>query len=201
MKDRWLAWVPVLLLAALAGLSYWLDQKVQPQRGRDGGSGDEPDFVVDDFIATRMSLDGVPSYAVRAKRMQHFLGENSARLEHPELTHFDPQKAPLSIRADEGLLDKNGENAYFRGNVEVRREAYGENAEMALYTSYLHVIPELEIAKTDREVKVVSGNSTLQAVGLEFNNKTRTLNLLSKVKGSYATPPKDRPTMPWQRRR
>jgi lipopolysaccharide export system protein LptC len=201
MKDRYLAWVPVLLLAGLAWLTYWLDQKVRPQRGHDASSLDQPDFVVEDFVATRMSLDGTPSYAVRAKRMQHYLEENSARLERPALTHFDPQRAPVSIRADRGLLDKNGENAYFIDNVVVRRGAYADNPEMALYTSYLHVIPDLEIAKTDREVKVVSGNNTLEAIGLEFNNKTRTLNLLSKVKGTYATPPKDRPAMPWERRR
>jgi lipopolysaccharide export system protein LptC len=133
--------------------------------------------------------------------MQHYLEEKSARLELPELTHFDPQRAPVSIRADQGELERDGENAYFIGNVQVRRDAYAENPELALYTSYLHVIPGLEIAKTDREVKMVSGNSTLEAVGLEFNNKTRTVNLLSKVRGSYATPTKDRPAMPWQRRR
>jgi lipopolysaccharide export system protein LptC len=201
MKVRWLAWTPVLLLAGLAGLTYWLDQKVQPLRGRDGGSADEPDFVVDDFVATRMSLSGVPSYAVRAKRMVHYPEDNSARLENPELTHFDQDKAPVSIRADQGVLDQNGKSADFTGNVQVRRAAYGDNPELALYTTYLHVIPEEEIARTDREVKIVSGNSTLEAVGLEFNNKTRMLNLLSKVKGTYATPDKAHAAMPWQRRR
>jgi lipopolysaccharide export system protein LptC len=201
MKDRWLAWVPVLLLAALAGLTYWLDQKVQPQRGRDGGSGGEPDFMVDAFTATRMSVDGRPSYEVRAKRMVHFPEENSARLDAPRLTHFPLGKAPVSIRADSGVLDKNGENAYFSGNVEVRRDAFEDSPEMAMFTDYLHVIPELEIAKTDRPVTMVSGDSRLQAVGLELNNKTRTLKLLSKVKGTYATPPKGAPAIPWERRR
>jgi lipopolysaccharide export system protein LptC len=201
MKIRWLAWTPVLLLAGLAGLTYWLDQKVQPLRGRDSGSADEPDFVVDDFVATRMSLTGVPSYAVRAKRMVHYPEDNSARLENPELTHFAQNKAPVSIRADKGVLDQNGKSADFTGNVQVRRAAYGEDPELALYTTYLHVIPEEEIARTDRDVKIVSGNSTLEAVGLEFNNKTRTLNLLSKVKGTYATPDKAHAVMQWQRRR
>jgi lipopolysaccharide export system protein LptC len=201
MKDRYLAWVPVLLLAALAGLTYWLDQKVRPERGSDVKSQGQPDFVVDDFVATRMALDGTPSYAVRAKRMEHYLEEDSSRLDQPELTHFDPQKAPVSIRADQGLLDKHAENAYFQGHVEVRRQAYADNPEMALYTSYLHVIPELQIAETDKEVKVVSGKNTVEAVGLEFNNKTHTVNLKSRVKGTYATPPKDRRAMPWERRR
>jgi lipopolysaccharide export system protein LptC len=201
MKDRWIAWVPVLMLAGLAGLTYWLDQKVQPQRGRNGGSGDEPDFVVDEFTATRMSVDGQPSYEVRAKRMVHFPEENSARLDQPRLTYFEPRKAPVSIRANSGLLDRNGENAYFNGDVQVRREAFEDSPEMAMFTEYLHVIPELEIAKTDRPVRMVSGDSRLEAVGLELNNKTRTLKLLSKVRGTYATPPKGAHGIPWERRR
>lgn len=201
MKGRYLAWVPVVLVAGLAGLTYWLDQKVRLERSSDSRLYGQPDFVVEDFVATRMSLDGTPSYAVRAKRMEHYLEEDSSSLVEPELTHFDPQKAPLSIRADQGRLDNRAENAYFIGHVQVRREAYADNPELVLYTSYLHVVPELELASTDKEVKVVSGNSTLEAVGLEFNNKTRTINLLSKVKGTYATPEKDRRHLPWNRRR
>jgi lipopolysaccharide export system protein LptC len=201
MKGRYLAWVPVVLVAGLAGLTFWLDQKVRPERSSDSRLYGQPDFVVENFVATRMSLEGTPSYAVRAKRMEHYLEEDSSSLVEPELTHFDPQKAPLSIRADQGRLDKQAENAYFIGHVQVRREAYADNPEMVLYTSYLHVVPELEVASTDKEVKVVSGNSTVEAVGLEFNNKTRTINLLSKVKGTYATPEKDRRNLPWNRRR
>jgi lipopolysaccharide export system protein LptC len=201
MKDRWIAWVPLLLLAALAALTYWLDQKVQPQRGRDAGASDEPDFVVDSFTATRMSPEGRPSYEVRARRMVHFPEENSARLDEPRLTHFAQKGGPVSIRADVGTLDRNGENAYFSGDVQVRRAAFEDQAEMVMYTEYLHVIPELEIAKTDRPVRMVSGDSRLEAVGLELNNKTRTLKLLSQVKGTYATPPKGAPAIPRERRR
>jgi lipopolysaccharide export system protein LptC len=201
MRDRWIAWVPLLLLAALAGLTYWLDQKVQPQRGREGGNGGEPDFVVDEFTATRMSVEGRPNYEVRAKRMVHFPEENSARLDEPRLTHFAPKGGPVSIRANVGTLDKNGENAYFTGDVQVRRAAFEDNPEMVMYTEYLHVIPELEIARTDRPVRMVSGDSRLEAVGLELNNKTRTLTLLSKVKGTYATPRKGGAGIPWEIRR
>jgi lipopolysaccharide export system protein LptC len=201
MNDRWLAWVPVILLTALAALTYWLDQKVQPPRGREGSNGDEPDFMVDEFTATRMSLEGRPSYAVRAKRMVHFPEDNSARLDEPRLTHFPVKGTPVSIRADVGTLDKNGQNAYFTGDVQVHRQAFEDTPEMAMYTEYLHVIPDLAVARTDRPVRMVSGNSSLEAVGLELNNKTRTAKLLSKVKGTYATPPKARPEMPWERRR
>lgn len=201
MRDRWLTWVPALLLASLAALTWWLDQKVQPLGPAREGAPNDPDFMVDKFEATRMTEDGQQRYSVVATKMTHYPADNSAVLDHPQLIHFDPKRAPVSIRANQGVLSSNGENAYFTGDVQVKGEAYGDTPEMALYTSFLHVIPDKDLVKTDRDVTLTSGNSTVKAVGLEFNNKTRTLNLLSKVKGSYATPAKDRGAMPWERRR
>jgi lipopolysaccharide export system protein LptC len=201
MKDRWLAYVPVLLLAGLAALTYWLDLRVQPGgRARGGESGRSPDYIVENFTATRMNTDGMPRYAVAAQRMLHYPDDNSATLEHPELSHFDPRRAPVTIRADEGELAASGEEAVFNGNVLVRRHAFADNPEMTLSTSRLRVLPNRDLVRTDREVKLTSGNSTLTSVGLEFNNATRTLKLLSKVHGSFETPKKGAP-LPWDKRR
>jgi len=201
MRNRWTAWVPAFLMAALAGLTWWLDHAVQPlAAGKDPASKNDPDFVVDHFRATRMNVDGSQRYLVVADRMVHYLGDNTAVLDRPRLTHFDPNKGPVSIRANQGTLENNGENAFFSGDVQVKRAAVGTTPEMAMYTSFLHVIPDQDLVETDREVTLVSGNSTLKSVGLEFNNKTRELKLLSNVKGQFETPAKDRGALPWRRK-
>lgn len=200
LKDRWVAYVPALLLAGLAGLTYWLDQSVQPVGpARGSTSRDDPDFVVENFTATRMHLDGTPRYAVTARKMMHYPDDNSAVLDFPELTHYNPEKGAVTIRANQGVLSANGEDAYFSGDVRVRRAAHGDQQELSLYTSFLHVIPEQDLAMTDREVTLTSGNSTARSIGLEFNNETRTLKLLSEVEVTYQTPDKG-PVLPWERR-
>jgi lipopolysaccharide export system protein LptC len=202
MRNRWRAWVPGLMLAALAALTWWLDKKVQPLGpARDSASRNDPDVVVENFEATRMNDDGLARYAIIAKKMVHYPGDNSAVLDQPTLIHFDAETAPVSIRANQGMLSSNGENAYFTGDVQVRRAAYGDSAEMALFTTFLHAIPSQDLVKTDREVTMVSGNSTVKSVGLEFNNKTREVKLLSNVKGQLETPAKKRPVMPWDKKR
>lgn len=201
MKDHWLAYAPILLLAGLAGLSYWLDQRVQPLAADDGAdSRDQPDFIVDDVRATRMNLDGQPRYALAARRMTHYReGDTSALLEAPTLTHYDENKAPVTISANQGRLSGDGDHAYFIGNVIVRQPASDEQEEMIMRTSFLHVIPDSNLAKTDREVTLVKGNSTVKSVGLEFNNETQTVKFLSKVRGTLETPPKA--PLPWDRTR
>jgi lipopolysaccharide export system protein LptC len=202
VKDRWRAWVPALLLSLLAALTWWLDQKVQPVGPHDGGSSADPDFVAENFEAKRMNEDGSERYSVVAKKMEHYPVDNSAVLEEPRLTHFDPDKGPVSIRANSGVVSSNGETVDFRDAVQVRRAPFGGDPEMTLTTSFLHVIPDKDLVLTDREVTLTHGNSTLKSVGLEFNNKTRQLKLLSNVKGQLQTPQKDgRGALPFARRR
>jgi len=201
MRDRWRAWVPALLLSLLAALTWWLDQKVQPAGPHDSASNADPDFVAENFEAKRMNDDGSERYSVIAKKMVHYPADNSAVLEEPRLTHFDPDKAPVSIRANQGVVSSNGETVDFRGDVQVRRARFGDDPEMTLATSFLHVVPDKDLVETNREVTLTHGNSTVKSVGLEFNNKTRELKLLSNVKGQLQTPPKGGQALPWGRKR
>jgi lipopolysaccharide export system protein LptC len=197
MKDRWRAWVPALLLSLLAALTWWLDQKVQPLGPHDAASSADPDFVAENFEAKRMNEDGSERYSVIARKMVHYPVDNSAVLDEPRLTHFDPDKGPVSIRANQGVVSSNGETVDFRGDVLVRRAAFGEDPEMTLSTSFLHVVPDKDLVETTHEVTLTHGNSTVKSVGLEFNNKTRQLQLLSNVKGQLQTPRKGGQPLPW----
>jgi lipopolysaccharide export system protein LptC len=50
-------------------------------------------------------------------------------------------------------------------------------------------------------VTLTRGNSIVNSVGLEFNNVTRNVKLLSRVRGTLETPRKSRAALPWDRRR
>jgi lipopolysaccharide export system protein LptC len=201
MSDRWLAYVPILLLAGLAALTYWLDQVVQPlSEARDGSQRHAPDIVVENLSATQMAPSGTPRYAVVAKRMLHYPDDRNTELEFPQLTHYDDSSVPVTIRSDRGELSADGKDAYFRGNVLVRRPATEDEEEMTLATSFLHVIPDRDLARTDAPVTLTKGDSTVRSVGLELNHATRDVKLLSQVRGTFQTPQKDK-LLPWDRRR
>jgi len=52
-------------------------------------------------------------------------------------------------------------------------------------TAFLHVIPDQNLARTDRAVTITDAATVVTAVGLELNNETRVLKLLSNVRGTY----------------
>lgn len=189
MNDRLITWSPLILVALLATMSFWLDRKVQPLAHLpDGSTRHDPDFIVEGFSAVKMNPDGTRRYALAAKRMVHFPDDNSTQLELPRLVYFDYQRAPVTIRSETAEAVQGGDDVFFRGDVQIIRAAYASNAELGVFTSFLHVIPDKDLAKTDKPVRMVEGSSTASSVGLEFNNATREIKLLSEVKASYATP-------------
>jgi lipopolysaccharide export system protein LptC len=189
MKDRLITWSPLILLALLATMSFWLDRKVQPPAHRpDGSTRHDPDFIVEGFSAVKLNPDGSRRYSLAAKRMEHFPDDNSTQLELPRLVYFDYQRAPVTIRSEAAEAVEGADDVFFRGDVQIIRSAYASNAELGVFTSFLHVIPDEDLAKTDKPVRMVEGNSTASSVGLEFNNVTREIKLLSEVKVSYANP-------------
>ena len=177
---------PLLLLAALAALTFWLDQVVQPKpRPADATSRHDPDYIVDNLAAVRTNETGAASYSLSAAKMVHYPDDDTTLLTLPRLVSYRSAQAPVTITAREALVSSNGENVYFKEDVKVTRAAYGDQSEMVMLTTFLHVIPDDNIAKTDRPVTITDASTVVNAVGLELNSETRVLKLLSRVRGTY----------------
>ncbi len=189
MTDRLFKWYPVLFLLALSALTLWLDQKVQPPPPvRDGSARHDPDFYIDDFVARRMNPDGSRRYALKGRKLTHYPDDSSTQIQTPSFTHFEPGEAPVLVTANRALVSRNGENVYFIGDVHIDRAAFSDQQALALRTEMLHVVPDRDLAKTDKPVLMTQGSTTVRSEGMEFDNRARTVKLLSKVKVNYASP-------------
>jgi lipopolysaccharide export system protein LptC len=186
---------PFLLLAALAGLTFWLDRVVQPSpRAADATTRHDPDYIVENLSAVRTNATGAAAYSLSAARMVHYPDDDTTHLTRPRLVSYRSATAPVTITAAEATVSSNGENVYFNEDVKVTRAAYGEHSEMVMRTTFLHVIPDDNVARTDRPVTITDASTVVNAVGLELNSETRVLKLLSRVRGTYdpSKAPKDK---------
>ena len=186
MTSRLTAWFPVALLAILAAVTVWLDREVQPPEAvADSKTHHDPDYIVENFSATRVGPDGRPQHTLHAKRMAHYPDDDTTHLDAPRLVSFRGKAEAVTVTAKTALLSSNGENAYLNDDVRLVRAARDKNSELVVETTWLHVMPEAHIAQTDREVIISDANMLITAVGLELNSETRVLKLLSNVRGRY----------------
>jgi lipopolysaccharide export system protein LptC len=187
--QRYSAWFPVLLLAAFAALTFWLDHLLQTgDRPRDAKGRHDPDYIVEHFSATRIGPDGVARYTLSARRMMHFPDDDTTELAAPTLVNFGSGGASVTAAAKNALVSSDGENIYLTDDVSLIRSADADKGELKVETSYLHVIPDQDVAKTDRPVQITDAHTRITSVGLEFNNQTRILKLLSNVRSTYDNP-------------
>jgi lipopolysaccharide export system protein LptC len=185
-RDRASSLFPLLLILALAAASLWLERAVQaPERDQSGKTRHDPDFIAEDFGITKLDASGKPEYVLSAARMQHYPDDESTSVVAPRLVQRHENANPVVIRADRGLIAKNGEEASFYGGVVVVREAGRGQSELRVQTEYLQVIPDRDLARTDKPVTITEGRSRLSGVGMEFNNKTRQFALQSQVRGTF----------------
>lgn len=186
IMQRLTAWFPVLLLAAVAAVTVWLDRQVQPpETGGSGKARHDPDYIVDNFTVTRIGPDGVVRYKLNARRMQHYPDDDTTDLDAPKFVNFRGSGMTVTASSKTATLSSNGEDAYLKDDVRLTRSAYENRGELTVRTSWLHVIPDDGIAKTDKQVRIQDANTLITSDGLEFNNETRILKLLSNVRGRY----------------
>jgi lipopolysaccharide export system protein LptC len=186
MNERYGGWFPLLLVAALAALTFWLDRIVQPPSGPGPQAArDEPDYIVDGLSAVRMDREGRVKHTLRARKMTHYPEDDLTLLEAPNFVTYGEGQAPVTVTSKQARMSGNGENVYFENNVRVVRAPDGKRSELVLETSYLHVIPEANIVQTDKPVTIREARGVVAASGLELNSETRVLKLEGRVKGTF----------------
>lgn len=184
--DRLTTAFPLVLLAVLAALTFWLQRIVQPPPpASDATARHDPDYIVENFVAVRMGPDGLRLQQLEANRMLHYPDDDSTHLEEPRLYRFENDQVQLSITARHALVSSEGKTVDFDSEVRAVRAATPSHSELVLTTDFLHVVPDEDYARTDRPVKIVDANTQVTAVGLELNNKTKVVKLLSNVRGTY----------------
>jgi lipopolysaccharide export system protein LptC len=182
---RFAAWFPLAVLAGVAALTWWVDQKVSSEPAdREIVRRHDPDVIADRIEAVKLGPEGAPLYRLTADNVVHFADDGTSILTSPLLVNYGKQ-APLSARAKSATSDDRGTDIYLYEDVLLTRAAYGKQSELTVKTSWLHALPDQGLVQTDRPVTIRDANTVLTSVGLEFDNRTRTLKLLSSVRGLY----------------
>jgi lipopolysaccharide export system protein LptC len=190
--DRVVAWMPVLLLAGLAALTWWLDTQVQDaDPRRDGNARHDPDLFVEGVRGVELDDAGRAVQTLSASRARHYPDDGTVEFDEPSFVLAQPDRPKFSVRADKARVTGDRERAFFDGNVKATREADkggdGGGA-VSLVTEHLEVIPKQNRATTDSPVTIAEGRGIIRATGLVLDNVAKTAALRSNVQGTFEPP-------------
>jgi lipopolysaccharide export system protein LptC len=191
LHDRIAAVLSVMLLAGLGLFTYYLaalPDQTQPSKGR--GTFDEPDYFVEGLTLTKMNAAGLPAFRLEAEGMRHQPDSDSTDFVKPRMVSLDPDRPRTVVVADRGTMAREGNETRLVGNVILTREATLQTESLRAETDYAVVLPEQDIVRTDRPVRIVRGVNVLTGVGMELDNDTQRFRLDSDVRAVLqARPP------------
>jgi lipopolysaccharide export system protein LptC len=176
---------PLVLMLALALLSFWLERTAREAPVLSTPNRHDPDYSAERFTIIDYGRDGTPVSTLSAVKMEHYPDDDSTVLAAPRLVQTRPGEPRFDLSAERGTLSRDGEEVFLNDNVVLVREPGEGLPETRMRTSYLHVVPSRALARTDREVRVEERGRTLVGRGMEYDNRARQLLLQSQVRGSF----------------
>ena len=183
---------PLVLMLALALVTFWLERTVREEPAHPSLRRHDPDYLVEQFVVTKYNSAGVLESTISAAKMIHYPDDDSTELVAPRVVQAKANEPRMTLSADRGAISQNGEELFLFGNALLVREAGGGRSEARMQSSFLHVISARSLVRTDREVEVFEAGRTLSGRGMEYHNEISQLFLRDRVRGRFE-PAKKKP--------
>jgi lipopolysaccharide export system protein LptC len=170
---------------SLALLTLWLEHAVRVEERQPSLRRHDPDYVVNNFTTTTYNRQGDAESVLAAAQMLHFPDDDTTDLVAPRVMQAKPDQPRFTVRADRGALSREGDEIFLYDNVLLVREADALRPEARMSTSFLHIVRDRSLVRTDRDVLFEEDGRSLAGRGMEYHYDTRELFLRAEVKGYY----------------
>ncbi|OWF66592.1 LPS export ABC transporter periplasmic protein LptC [Polynucleobacter hirudinilacicola] len=191
--------MPLILMGALTLATFWLVRKNTPpekptlERVRLH----EPDYIINDGALSALNELGNTKYRILGKKVTHYDDDASIDILAPRLRLFQPNKAPVTVKADTGHLDGDLTILDLIDNASIFRPAQAATAvepaspRMLASSSYFKVLINDDIIETNRPITLEQGMSVMHSTeGGIFNNIEQSMTLSGQVKGRIERAPR-----------
>ena len=191
--------MPLILMSALTLATFWLVRKNTPpeKSALERVRLHEPDYIINDGALSALNELGHTKYRILGKKVTHYDDDASIDILTPRLRLFQPNKAPVTVKADTGHLDGDLTILDLVDNASIFRPAQAGTAaepaspRMLASSSYFKVLINDDIIETDRPITLEQGMSVMHSTeGGVFNNIEQSMTLSGQVKGRIERAPR-----------
>jgi lipopolysaccharide export system protein LptC len=191
--------MPLILMGGLTLATFWMVQKNQPAEKSmlERVRLHEPDYIITNGALSALNEMGSTKYRVLGNKVTHYDDDASIDIEVPRMRLFQPDKAPVTVKADTGHLDGDLTILDLIGNASIFRPAQAASAtepaspRMLATSSYYKVLINDDIIETDKPITLQQGMSVMQSTdGGIFNNIEQSMTLSGQVKGRIERGPR-----------
>lgn len=143
-----------------------------------------------EFFSTNTSTkqyrqDGSLHYEFASAQLQHFTSPKITEISKPDINVYPKNGGSWHSYSDSAQATNKNQKIHMLGNVTFEQA----QQQITIHSAAMVIYPEQEYAETELPVTINSPTGTTQATGLKIDMSQHTLQLLSKVKSTYAPAP------------
>jgi lipopolysaccharide export system protein LptC len=173
------AYLPLLLMAALAMGTWWL---VKNTPLFEGGRvlaplRHEPDYTMTDFMVQRFAASGAMSAQIEGDTLVHFPDTDTLEITKPRIRAFGTDGRVTVATANHALSNRDGSEVQLSGDAHVVREATPKEAAIDFRGEFLHYFQNTERVRSHLPVLVTQAGTQIAADGMTYDNLARVLDL------------------------
>ena len=188
-RFRWTSLLPVVAMAVLAGVTYWLLQATKPRENEDvvRPKSHTPDYFADSFSVSELDQSGSTQYRLTAQKLIHYEDTEDSDLTKPAIRAFQPGKPIVTATGDWGTVNSDASIVNLYDHAHIIRAAGDGDPEMQADSQHFRVLVNDDVIETEKPVKLRRGLSVMTAQdGMNYNNVTRVMKLFGNVRGAIA---------------
>ena len=177
----------LVLISLVVTVSIQLTEKISKQAIPDNARMEgEIDYSIQHFNLTLMNKTGKMQYHLSADSMLHFKESDLTQLKKPNIEMFRTATEHWQIKANGGSINPDGDQVILKGQVEIKGSSDGQKNPLVITTESLQISPDKNTVSTRDNIKLSGHGVLIQARGMLANMNDETIQLLAKVRGSYA---------------
>ena len=173
------AYLPLLLMAALALGTWWLvkntplfdnERAVAPPRH-------VPDYTMSQFMVQRFAADGAMRVQIEGDTMRHYPDTDTLEIDNPRIRAFGEDGRITNATARSAIANRDGSEVQLSGGARVVREANEKNAAIEFRGEFLHGFQYTERVRSHLPVLVTQGGTEMRADSMAYDNLAGVLDL------------------------
>jgi LPS export ABC transporter protein LptC len=180
MRDRITAFIALVLLFILIGLSYWYSVQAKKELLTHLSDLASPDFIAEDSSIIKYDKDGTAKAKITVSHVEHY-SDGHAIARNPRYYSLNTGSPQITARSDRARMESGGEVIHFYDNVVINQAEGDGKPASRLETSQMDAFPDTQEYKSDKPVKLIRGADVSNGVGMDYDNVERTFKLRSRV--------------------
>lgn len=186
LRDALSAYLPLLLMAALAVFTWWLvKHSPAPQRPAETMAvRHEPDYTMSRFALERFDAQGRLKVRIEGARLQHFPDTDRIEIDGVRISAVAPDGRVSLATAQRALSNGDGSEVQLMGGAEVISSDHSGRP-LHMRGEFLHAFLVTEQVRSHLPVQVLLAGAELNAGGLDYDHGQRRLALLGPVRAVF----------------